>query len=35
MVDLKKNWSDINCFEVGKILGQFHSVNKSFKKKNY
>ncbi|MAI60279.1 MAG: homoserine kinase [Rickettsiales bacterium] len=29
----KKNWSDINCFEVGKILGKFHSVNKSFKKK--
>ena len=30
----KKNWSDINCFEVGKILGQFHLVNKNLKKKN-
>ncbi len=29
----KKNWSEINCFDIGKILGQFHSVNKSLKKK--
>ncbi len=29
----KKNWSEINCFEVGRILGQFHLVNKGFKKK--
>ena len=29
----KKIWSEENCFSIGKILGQFHSVNKSFKKK--
>ena len=29
----KKNWSEVNCFEIGKVLGQFHCVNKSFKKK--
>ena len=29
----KKSWSEINCFDVGKILGQFHSANKNLKKK--
>ncbi len=29
----KKNWSENNCFRIGKILGQFHSVNKNFQKK--
>ena len=29
----KKNWSEINCFDVGKTLGEFHTVNKSFKYK--
>ena len=29
----KKSWSEINCYDVGKILGQFHLVNKSFKEK--
>ena len=29
----KKSWTEINCFDVGKILGQFHFVNKNLKKK--
>ena len=29
----KKNWSEINCFDVGKTLGQFHLINRSFKEK--
>ena len=29
----KKNWSENNCFSIGKMLGQFHSVNKNLKKK--
>ena len=29
----KKNWTELNCFELGKTLGQFHSINKSFKEK--
>ncbi len=29
----KKSWSETNCFDIGETLGQFHSVNKSLKKK--
>ena len=29
----KKNWTEFNCFELGKTLGQFHSINRSFKDK--
>ncbi len=29
----KKNWTELNCFELGKRLGQFHSINRSFKEK--
>ena len=29
----KKNWTELNCFELGKTLGQFHSINRSFKDK--
>ena len=29
----KKSWTEINCFDVGKILGQFHFVNKNLNKK--
>ena len=26
----KKNWSKNDCYEVGKILGKFHKINKGF-----
>ena len=29
----KKNWTELNCFDLGKRLGQFHSINRSFKEK--
>ena len=29
-----ENWSDIICYKIGQILGDFHNVNKKFKKKN-
>ena len=29
----KKSWSEIDCFDIGKILGKFHFANKNLKKK--